>query len=410
MSAGFVAAAFRLAGMAGRFLLLLMIGRLLSPEDLGTYGLFAVTCVLLVQVVGLELHQPAVRQILHLGIQRGEGVVRAQMRVYSCMYLLLAPAALVVHSLGMLSLAHAALLVVAIIGSHLAMETHRLLIAASRPQQAFLVLSLSQGLWVFPLALAMTFLPSTRSLTLIFAAWACASILAATYGYAGLRAARLVASGLDRRPDLAFLKDAWPSAAIFAASSTAFILCESVDRYFLEHYRGHADVGVYTLYASIARALREIAYAAILTGALPGLLTSVHHGDLAAARDRQRRIHERLSRYLLAGTPCLAVGLALILPFLNDAIYAEHLPAYFVLLTSAVVGTCALAPHYLLYAAGRERSILAAHLAGLVTMSAASWALVPEFGIEGAAAASLLAALVLFAVKHWAAHGILRVN
>jgi O-antigen/teichoic acid export membrane protein len=406
MSAGIVTATLRLTGMAGRFLLLFLIGLLLTPEDLGAYGLFAVTCLLLVQVVGLELHQPAVREILRRGVAHGSTVVRAQLRVYSWTYLLLVPAATVVHLLGMLSTGHAVLLIIVIIGSHLSMEANRLLIAVGRRERAFFVLSLSQGLWVFPLAPVMFILPSTRSLSVVFATWAVAAVLAAICGYLGLRRVGLLGPDTEQQPDLAFLKQAYPSAAVFAASSFAFVMAESVDRYVLEQFRGHTEVGIYTLYASIARALREVAYAAIVTGLLPALVASVQRNDRQAAVDSARRLRKRLALLVVAGTPCLAAGLMLVVPHLNTTLYADHLPAYFVLLIAATIGTYALTPHYLLYSAGLERSILGAHLAGLVITAVALWTLVPRYGIEGAAAATLLSAVATLVIKSWAARGL----
>jgi len=407
MSTGLTAASLRLLSMGGRFLLLLLIGRLLTPEEMGAFGLFAATCVVLTQAVGLELHQPAIREVLRLVGTAREPVVRAQLLVYKYTYFLLPVALAVAYSMGAVSAKHVFLLGLVVVGSHLTLEAHRLLIAASKADQAFMVQSIGQGLWVYPLAAAMVLLPSIRHLSFILLTWACASLAATIVGFRCLQSTGLLTPGLRIKADTAFLRGAWPSAVIFMASSTAFVLIDSVDRYFLEHFRGHADVGVYTLYAGVTRALREIGFAAIVSTSMPMLITAAQRREATRTHDELRRLTRRLTTFVLAAAPAIGLGFLLILPLLNDSRYGTALPAYWMLLLSGVVGTLAMIPHYVLYAAGRERTILSIHLATLVVALLANWLLIPPYGIEGAALASLLSALIMFALKGMVARGTL---
>jgi O-antigen/teichoic acid export membrane protein len=386
-------------GMGGRFLLLLLIGRTLTAEDLGAFGLFAATCVILTQVVGLELHQPAVREILKRDYSARAPIVQAQLRTYYFAYLLLPPALFVAWLMGVVAVHHVALLAVVVIGTHLSLEAHRLLVASQKAERAFLVLSLAQGLWVFPLAAAMAFMPALRSLTVVFAVWAAAAVAAALIGFGSLRAVGLLPRGAGAKYDADFLRTAWPSALTFMASTTAYLLVESIDRYFLEHFHGNAAVGVYTLYSGIARVLREIGFAAIVGMSLPILVAAAQRDERSAARDEMQRMAKRLAVFTIAATPALGVGLLVVLPFLNDTRYESEVAAYFLVLASAVVGTLAMVPHYFLYAVGRERTILAIHLVTLVIAIAANWLLVPPYGIKGAAAASAICAVVMGGLK-----------
>jgi O-antigen/teichoic acid export membrane protein len=396
---GLAAATLRLAGMGGRFLLLLLIGRFLTPEDMGAFGLFAATCLILVQMIGLELHQPAVREVLKRSGPLREGVVRAQLRAYKFAYLLLPIALLIACRMGAVAPGKVLLLGLVIIGSHVSMEAHRLLMAVQRTGKAYIVLSLAQGLWVYPVALLLALFPSLRSLTTIMVAWAFAAGAAATIGWREIHSANLLSIDSRRSPDLDFLRNARSSAATFMVSSTAFLLIESIDRYFLQHYYGGADVGVYTLYASIARALREIAFAAIVSLGMPRLVAAAQRQEQGVARREISRLSKRLALFVLAGAPALALGLLAILPLLNDARYGTGISAYVVLLASAAIGTLAMVPHYTLYAYGHDRTLLAIHLVTLIVAVGAYSVLVRPYGIHGAAAASLLTSMCMFVLK-----------
>jgi len=402
MNSGILAAGLRLLGMAGRFVLLLLIGRTMSAEELGVYGLFAATAGLLTQFVGLELHQPAVRELLRRSPPDRESIVRAQLRTYLLAYLALPVAIAIACATGLISVAHSVLLGLVIIGSHLSLESQRLLIAAGRTELAFLVLSLAQGLWVFPLAIAMWFVPGLRSLDVVLGTWSAAALIAAAIGLYSLRSANLLTTRAAGRADMAFVRSAWASARIFMASSLVFLLIESIDRYALQHFNGHAAVGVYTLYAGVARALREVAFAAIVARVLPQLVTASQRHEPAAARAAVRLIARRLVAFVGVAAPLIAVGLLGVLPFLNNPLYGAHLLAFGVLLVSAVVGTMTLVPHYALYAAGHEAAILRTHVITLLATLAGLVLLVPRFGVDGAALASLLAALLMLVLK-WSA-------
>lgn len=408
MSRGFVAAALRLLGMTGRFVLLVLIGRTLTPEDFGAYGLFAVTSAILTLVVGLELHQPAVREILKRADTARGDVVRTQLRTYAFAYLLLPPALGGAILLDIVSPLHALLLGLVIVGSHLSLESQRLLIAAQRTERAFLAMSLAQGLWVFPLAAVMLLVPGLRSLTIVLGAWAAASLIAAAIGFHGVYAIGWLRRQSGAGFDAAFLRDAWPSALLFMASTTTFVVIESLDRYFLEHFHGHAAVGVYTLYAGFARALRELAFAAIVSTSLPIFVGARQRNELAGARHELVRMARRLTVYVLVGAPLLAAGLFAVLPFLNDARYAENVPTFLLLLFATALSTFAMISHYALYAAGRERTILTIHAASLVVAIVAYSILIPSYGVHGAALATMVVAAVMTGLKWFFARGELR--
>ena len=401
MKSGLVAAGLRLLGMSGRFVLLLLIGRLLSAEDMGVYGLFAATAMLLVQFVGLELHQPAVREVLRRREHEREPVVRAQLRTYAIVYLFLPAAIALAWAWGLVSAGHTVLLGLVIVGSHLSLESQRLLIAADRAAQGFFVLSLAQGLWVFPLALLWFVAPALRTLDVALTAWACAAALATGYGLRGLRSCGLLTPGSGRAADLAFVRSAWPSARVFVASSLIFLLIESLDRFALDTWTGIAAVGVYTLYSGIARTIREVGFAAIVAKNVPTLVTASQRGDAAAARSALLALQRRLAAFVIMAAPCLLGGLVLLLPLL-DAVYAGHLPTFCILIAAAMIGTMSLVPHYELYAAGNEQVILRSHLATLIGAIAALGVLVPPLGIDGAALAALISSALMYFLK-WAA-------
>ena len=401
---GSLAALLRLVGMVGRFSLILFLGRTLTVEDMGVYGVFNSASVLAVQIVGLEIHHVATRTLLAArGVAR-ESIVRTQLRVYAYAYLLLPVAIATLCQLRFLSWKHAPWFLLIAVGSHMSLEAHRLLIAAERPRSAYLIVTLGQGAWVFVFAPLAFFLPSLRSLDAVFCSWAVASLMAAALGWRWVVDAGLLSLGAQSsgaRADPAFARRALRTSGVFLVSTAAFILTDSLDRYFLDRYVGRGAVGVYTVYASISRVLRELVLAGAVATVLPRLVMAAQQGDEDALQACRRRILATTLRYTAGLVPLFVVGIYGAVWMLGKAQYGEHIPVYLVLLLAAIVNNVALVWHYTLYARSRDRMNMIAHLVALCVAFAAHALLVPRFGIMGAACGTCTA-LATAALVKWA--------
>ncbi len=218
--------------------------------------------------------------------------------------------------------------------------------------------------------------------------WICRTVLGFSFGWA-------------RWPEVArLMKQGWP-LALFGLTSFIFF---STDQLFLEHYRGLAVVGEYSL------ATRAI-YSAML---LPSLAVSV----LLPVMARDAGTRASMRRFLRQGTAALfALGLVvaaaawLLAPLLPKLVGSGYAPAVHTLRTLAFI----LAPMFttvildnILISLGKQvQDFCLTLLAAAVNLALVAW-LVPRFGVTGAVLSSIAAQVVNVSLTFWYASRCIR--
>jgi O-antigen/teichoic acid export membrane protein len=163
----------------------------------------------------------------------------------------------------------------------------------------------------------------------------------------------------------------------------------TVDRYILSYYHGEAQVGVYALYGNIANLIQTVAETGVAVVLLPAILAAYARGNQAGYEAAMRQFSRRIYQSLFFSVGIAVAGAAVALSLTGPA-YSAHLLALGLLLLMGVVNTVAMIPHYGLYARSNDRRMALGNLIGLLVALALHAALVPAYGITGAAVASLL--------------------
>ena len=368
-------------GVFGRFVLLLVLARISTPEDLGRYGLVTATVSFTVFLVGFQYINFTMRE----GVRDPSswaGLLREQSWVQSRAYLLaVVPLGIAVAS-GILSIDLALWSALLVVTDHLSLEAQRLLAARSRPIQAHVVFLLRTGAWAYAWS-AWALLGSPPFWTL-WVAWSIGGASAALYGAWHER--DLIRAALREEIDhvrkwagvrvgTTYLLDALAGRAIL-----------TVDRYLLAFFTSDAEVGIYTFHASAAASVLLMVDAVVVVTDLPAVI-GAH-----SAHPDQRRIVERAFRRRLfwvgLGMTSILVALAPLAYQLVDPLYGANWVIGALLLLAQFIEVIGLGLHYRLYAAHRDRSILSISTIGLVAAVAGHLVLIPRFGAIGAAVAT----------------------
>jgi O-antigen/teichoic acid export membrane protein len=189
------------------------------------------------------------------------------------------------------------------------------------------------------------------------------------------------------------------SGLVLAANSGLWMLGQRVDLILVGALMGAAAAGVYGV-AFAAASLAGLAVSALL-GPLTPIVASLHASGQ----------HGRLARTVTAATRA-ALGLTLIsaaalvlvssagLGLLGHAFTRGSGPLALLCL-AAVVNAAFLANNLALVMTGHERAATAATAVGTAVAAAASAVLIPVWGLDGAAAAAVIAALVRNVLASW---------
>jgi O-antigen/teichoic acid export membrane protein len=182
-------------------------------------------------------------------------------------------------------------------------------------------------------------------------------------------------------------------------------MIQSVPRYLLQLTEGAVAVGYYTALSSLGPVLSHFA------GALGN--ASAPRLGWAMATDAAR--YRTLVRRLLATAALASLLLALLaaaggrefLSLAYTADYGDYLSTFVLIALAAGIGLVNTVAYYGLVAARRLGELLAMQCLGLVVTGVAGAALIPRFGLEGAALGAALGAAAMAAVG---ARALLRVG
>lgn len=206
-----------------------------------------------------------------------------------------------------------------------------------------------------------------------------------------------VPSDLDTRPLWRLVAFNLRHGALGQLSAVAYFLLLRLDQGFLEHFRGAAEVGIYSLAVYVGELLW------LLPGALTPLL--VHSSAADAADPRRDRTAARAVRMgvglTLAAALPLYLAAAPLLALVGRGQYAASVPA----LRALLPGIVAFAPGVVLagdfIGRGRPHWNTQASALTVVINVAAALALIPRHGAVGAAWASSLAYACGSAIMLW---------
>lgn len=387
--------------LASKFLLMLFLARYLQPEEMGIYGLMTATVASALFFLGLDFYVFSTRALLAEGVKNQARLIRDQAVFHGAIYVLALPLLLVVFSAGVLPWSYLGWMYLLLILEHVSQEAYRLLIALSLPVEANVTLFLRSGAWVYAVCAMVFWLPATRDLTTIWAGWGFGVALSLIYAGWALRGLGW-RQALREPIDWPWLRAGLVTALPFFASTLALKTIEYSDRYFIEHFCGKADVGIYTFFIGIANSVQAFIFAGVLSILYPKLLQAAQHGEM----DVYRAHFRKMTRMTVLGV--LVVGLvaaAAIVPLLwviDRPIFSEHLPIYWLLIVSAGVTSLGQIPHYGLYAQKQDRMLVVSTFIAVGFSLAGNAFLIPKWGLMGAAIASTTAMGVLGIIKAFA--------
>lgn len=399
----------RLVTFACRAALIVVLARLLTPEDYGVYALIATVGVFGVVLAGLNLHayvfraSPGLPEEEQLSIFKTTFLFELALSVTVVIGLLLSgvlPAILPLLNAEAYAVEFAAGLLVLVLLVAMT-EVLQFLSAQTRIEEANWVDFLSQGAWV-PVVAAAWLMGWRLGVLGLLLAQAAGCLAALGYGAARIGVRRWAAApprwGLLRTAILFSLPMALPTLSLYSL--------KLADRFILSHLRSLEDVGIYSFAYMIINTVYTFTAWIIFTTFGPRIVAAHNAADL----DRR----DWLQTYMLkAAVVCFAVALAGVLmaaPWLVAIVARPEFQPAIGALPLVSLGyvfiILAFPAHYLLLLANRVKLLVAIDLFGVAASLWLNWLLIPTWSFFGAAVASAVG-FGLVMIGKYAASGVL---
>jgi O-antigen/teichoic acid export membrane protein len=393
---------YRGLGMAGRFVILIGVGKYLSVPDLGIYGLFSASIVITLYFIGFDFYTFNTRELITCEKHKRLALIRDQLLFHLLSYIPILPLLLLIFYKGVVPFHYILWFYIILIAEHFSQEFYRIFTALSETVFANLTSFIRSGLWVYVLVLFWIYnIHSFKNLNTVFVFWACSSLssvlLSAIYLFR-----------LDLGTSKGILTDwKWIGRGIktsmpFFISTLAYKVVEYSNRYFLDFFGGKTEVGIFTFYAGISNLINVVIFTAIIMVLYPQLYRSYHNKQYPEYRIK---LH-RFSWQVCVLSIVLGLLMALPMPWLLNVIgkkeiYGDSLGTYYLLIAANVILNISLIPHYMMYIKRLDKLIMNITLLGAVVNLTLNYFLIGHWGMVGAAGSMVLCLLLILILKYY---------
>ncbi len=385
--------------MGARFLLMISLAYYLSPGDVGIFTLMYASTTLGILLLGARFDVYSTRAICASERTNAAVIIRDQAVFHLLIYLAVLPLMMVLFWTHLLPSHLIAWFYVLLILEHVGQECNRLFVALSQPLRATFVFFIRSGAWAVVLIPAMVLVPSFRNLQAVWTMWAVGGFACLVCSAGWMRSLGWRVA-LKERIDWSWIKRGLKPSVAYTIAIGATLLTSTVDRYFLQATWSNDYVGVYGFYSNLTNFVPTFAETGIISILLPALLSSTAKGNWGVYRQTLAKMTKGVLVIVLAAS-VFSIGLTPIILKLvdKDPIYGQYLPAFVILVISAVLATLSAIPSNALYANHKDREIAKWSVISLVVSLGFYATLAPPFGIYGVCFGSLAASATLLIGK-----------
>jgi O-antigen/teichoic acid export membrane protein len=398
----------RASGFVLSFILGMRIGRVLGSEGLGVYTLAVTYLQIFVLIPNFGFDTLAIRDLARDRAHAGRYVANM---VFAKVALSLPAYALLIAVVTLFDYPPDTKAAILLLGASLLFDA--LAEAAAAIFQGFermeLLTAISGIAKVIVTAISIAVLERGGSIPHVLAIQLAGSILVVPIFAAMTK--RLIPH-IPFEIDRAFLRQLMHESFPLFVTNLIGLLYLRTDIVLLSKFHEASQVGLYGAAASVLRALSMLP-GIFVTAMYPALARFSHGTDLSDSS--LRRLCDTAFRWqLVLGIP-ISAGISALGPEIIDLVYGPAFapagPVLSILIWSLFFFFTNTLLGYMLFAANRQRDFLRIKIATLIINLALGFALIPRFGIEGAAWAAVATLAVSFVLHWWLVSRVLyRVN
>ncbi|MEA1979400.1 MAG: hypothetical protein U9N54_00300 [candidate division Zixibacteria bacterium] len=384
--------------LVSKFFLMFVMARLLSPEELGIWGLMNLSISISTILVGLDFYHFNAREILAVNSSQYVYYIKDQFVLHLLSYLFFLPLLSIFFIVEILPWKYMLWFYLIFIFEHFSEELNRILVVLSKSAVANLSLFFRTGFWVYIIIYFLIEEPDLRELPTIWFGWLVGIILSIILACCALR--KLPWNIIfEKSVDWGRIKKGISISLPLLVSTLAFVTMQHLDRIFLKIYYSEAEVGVFTFFFNIA----NVAQVAIFTGVImiiyPKLIESFQKKDFEQYKLSMRK----MMKGIILGLVILIIGeLILIKPVLklvNKEIFNDNLNIFYLMLINTSLLAISYIPHYSLFVRKMDFSIIFSTLIALMVALISNFIMVPIYGMMGAVLATMTGFAVILILK-----------
>ncbi|UIR30975.1 oligosaccharide flippase family protein [Priestia flexa] len=388
----------RIITLGSKFLLMMSMTKVLSPEEVGIYGIISTSIGLAIYIIGMDFYVFNTREILGASNLKKEILIKDQFVFHLVSYTLFLPLIAVIFLIDVIPAKYILVFYIILIFEHLSQEFNRILISLGKPILANIALFFRSGSWAYIAIIAFFTFEEAQNLWVIFVGWLIGVIISnilSVYYLRNLEWEEVKAKSLNWK---------WVRKGVLISfplfiGNISLKLAEYLDRYFVTIYHGNSMTGVYTFYGSLSNLLVIFAQTGVITILGPKTIKSFQNEEFEIYKKHMSKMIIGVTASTILISLILALGILPIISIIDKPIYAEYLNAYWILIVAYAFSVLSLLPHQALYVRYKDRVIILCSILSLVVALVLNIVLTPKYGLMGASMSTLSSFVFLFLLK-----------
>lgn len=394
----FINLALRVLAMGAKFLLIFLISKYLAVEQLGEYGIFFTTILIMTFVLGYDFYTYGTRQLLKYE-DRQIIFIRDQFIFFALLYVLILPLLLSLFIYKLVDWKYILYFYLILIFEHLSQELYRLYTTISKPIFANILLFVRSGVWIYILAvLWWGEIILDYSLEQVYISWLVFSFLSVLLGIVGLFKSYDM-SLLKEKIDWQWIKEGVKISSSFFIGTIAYKIVEFSNRYVIDLYWSKQEVGIFTFFSNIANAVQTLVFTLVIMIFYPKLVSAYSKGRLDEFLVLKKHFFKEVIIYTVLSCSVIIITITPLLNYVGNQLYIDNVAQLYYLLLAIFFLNLSFVSHYILYAQEKDVVIrkITLGVAGLNIVL--NLVLINFMGSIGASVSMLISFLMMFLLK-----------
>jgi len=385
--------------MLAKFLLIIYIGKYLSVDELGEYGLFVTTITIAIYFLGLDFYTYNTREILAKEKNKRLPLIRDQFIFHLLVYVIVLPLLLTIFTLGLINTEYILYFYLILVFEHLSQELYRLYTTLQKPIFANFLLFVRTGLWVY-VVMALWHLNVERMMNLetVWYGWAIGSFISIIIGILYLKR-DYDFKNLTEKIDWYWIKNGVKVSIPFFIGTFAYKVIEFSDRYMIDYYMTKVDVGIYTFFSGIANTINIIVFTLVIMIYYPLLVEQYQNKEMDVFKKTLRVFSVKTISFSVFSSIGILLLIGFVLDFMGKLEFQNNIEVLWLLIIANIILNISFIPHYVLYAAQKDIIIRNATLIGAGINIVLNLILIKSYGIAGAAIATITSFMIIYMLK-----------
>lgn len=340
--------------------LVFYIAKMLSPQDMATYGILTISISYFVYVVGLDFYTYYTRELVKSSPDSWGKEFKNTLAVFAVMYCICLPIIVFLFNMGVIEKVYLVPFVILLVLEHFVQEFVRIMVIKGSVLTSSFVNFIRYAAWC-PIVIALMLYEVIESnLINILYAWIFGGLLGLIFGFYIVYTYNV--SGWAEKVNLSWVKKGILISLPLLIGTLCMRGVFTFDRYWLKVYYDVSYLAAYSFFGSFTTVVPTIVDSLVFTYSYPKLISLFHNKEMKEYRAEIVKMTIAACILTVLSSIILYIATILFIRVMGLDFYQERKGILVLMFVAAVFSCISMVPHYILYSQGKDKFIYWNHI------------------------------------------------